>query len=116
MHRHDYVVCECPNQTMVDGGRDYIRYGGKDMNLVHPSPVYLRDGFDVCRLAPIWGTYGKNRNSPFKWVSVSEMTTNHIHAIFKDQIKISDLMKYLLETELEYRKHNIYGTEPEELS
>ncbi len=33
-YRHDYKVCKCPNKTMVDGGNDYLRYGGKDMDKV----------------------------------------------------------------------------------
>lgn len=33
-HRHDYVTCGCPNQTMVDGGNDYCRYGGVDISKV----------------------------------------------------------------------------------
>lgn len=28
-HRHDSKLCGCPNQTMIDGGRDYIRCGWK---------------------------------------------------------------------------------------
>lgn len=30
IHVHDYRVCGCPNQTMVDGGKDYIRRGYMD--------------------------------------------------------------------------------------
>jgi hypothetical protein len=26
-HVHDYKLCGCPNNTMVDGGREYLRYG-----------------------------------------------------------------------------------------
>ena len=26
---HDYKTCGCPNETMIDGGRDYLRYGWK---------------------------------------------------------------------------------------
>ena len=33
-YRWDYKTCKCPNQTMVDGGNDYLRYGGKDMSKV----------------------------------------------------------------------------------
>ena len=33
-YTHDYVVCGCNNNTMVDGGYDYCRYGGKDMNKI----------------------------------------------------------------------------------
>lgn len=28
-HVHDYKVCGCKNETMVDGGREYLRYGWK---------------------------------------------------------------------------------------
>ena len=29
-HRHDYKTCGCENETMVDGGTAYQRYGGKE--------------------------------------------------------------------------------------
>lgn len=29
--RHDYQVCGCPQGTMIDGGDDYTRAGGKDL-------------------------------------------------------------------------------------
>jgi hypothetical protein len=31
-HRHDYVVCGCAQHTMADGGSDYGKYGGKNLN------------------------------------------------------------------------------------
>lgn len=34
-YRHDYKTCKCPNETMVDGGEAYLRYGGKDLKKVH---------------------------------------------------------------------------------
>ena len=50
-HRHDYKTCGCPNNTMVDGGIVYQRYGGKDMKLVDPRPVYVdNDTF-------LWGVF-----------------------------------------------------------
>jgi hypothetical protein len=30
-HRHDFVSCECPNSTYVDGGLDYLKCGGKSL-------------------------------------------------------------------------------------
>ena len=33
-HRHDFVMCQCPNQTFVDGGLSYNRVGGKDLSLI----------------------------------------------------------------------------------
>ncbi len=34
VNRHDYRKCGCPNETVVDGGREYLRYGGKDMTKI----------------------------------------------------------------------------------
>jgi len=31
---HDYKTCPCSNATMVDGGPDYIRYGGVSIDKV----------------------------------------------------------------------------------
>jgi hypothetical protein len=31
---HDFKICSCSNQTMVDGGHDYRRWGGANMSLV----------------------------------------------------------------------------------
>ena len=30
-HRHDYVTCKCGN-ICVDGGRDYLRRGAREMD------------------------------------------------------------------------------------
>ena len=34
-YRHDYKTCGCKNETMVDGGRDYLRYGWKTLKPRH---------------------------------------------------------------------------------
>jgi hypothetical protein len=31
---HDFRMCNCPNETFVDGGTDYQRYGGHRMELI----------------------------------------------------------------------------------
>ena len=33
-HRHDFKSCDCPQHTFVDGGHDYLRCGGKDLNQI----------------------------------------------------------------------------------
>lgn len=33
-YRHDFQQCSCENQTFVDGGNDYIRVGGADIELI----------------------------------------------------------------------------------
>lgn len=32
--RHDFQRCSCENETFVDGGNDYCRYGGVDITKV----------------------------------------------------------------------------------
>lgn len=32
LNRHNFHGCGCDNDTFVDGGSDYIRYGAKDLN------------------------------------------------------------------------------------
>ena len=84
IHRHDYVTCGCDNQTMLDGGTAYQRYGGVDLDLVDRSgTVYLTDGFDKCRTVPIWGSYGIDGTEPLKFLSVSEMENSHLEAVIK---------------------------------
>lgn len=103
MNRHDYVLCECPNETMVDGGTDYIRCGGKDMTMVEPRPVYVEDGFDLCREVPLWGTRGKEGDQPLRYISLSDMSDEHLEAIY-DLYEMSTWRKKLFEEEIEYRK------------
>ena len=33
-HRHDYVMCHCPNETACDGGLEYQRTLAVDLNLI----------------------------------------------------------------------------------
>lgn len=33
-HRHNFVSCGCYNQTFTDGGNEYLRFGGKDLDLI----------------------------------------------------------------------------------
>jgi len=32
MYTHDFVICDCPAQTFVDGGDSYIRVGGLQLD------------------------------------------------------------------------------------
>jgi hypothetical protein len=57
-HRHDYRTCDCPNQTMVDGGLAYQRWGGVNPGLVEnlaeyedvpEEPVHEEFGYDPFR-------------------------------------------------------------------
>lgn len=40
---HDFVQCSCENQTFLDGGDEYGRYGGMDMakiQIIDSTTVY----------------------------------------------------------------------------
>ena len=105
-YRHDYVMCTCDNKTMLDGGNDYQRFGGKDIRLVDLSgTIYLTDSFEKCRLAPIWGDYGKDGNQPVKYISVSEMETDRLESIIQEiGHRLEKWRHDLMIQELEQRK------------
>jgi hypothetical protein len=104
-HRHDYVMCGCDNKTMLDGGTEYQRYGGKVLKHVDLSgTIYLTDGFEKCRIAPIWGSYGKDGTDPIKYMSVSEMDTEHLGTVIKEMgDRIEKWRLDLMKQELEQR-------------
>ena len=33
-HRHDFRMCDCENRTFIDGGKDYRRMGGINLDLI----------------------------------------------------------------------------------
>jgi len=37
--RHDFKRCHCKNGTFVDGGSDYLRYGGMNMAKILPLRI-----------------------------------------------------------------------------
>ena len=44
-HVHDYRTCGCENETMIDGGRDYLRYGWISGG-VQPKKIYWSEKLD----------------------------------------------------------------------
>jgi hypothetical protein len=41
-YRHNFKVCSCPEEVMIDGGDDYLRYGGvnkANFQLIVLSPL-----------------------------------------------------------------------------
>lgn len=40
-HRHDFKMCSCLNSSSVDGGLDYVRYMGKDLDLIENLCEYV---------------------------------------------------------------------------
>lgn len=82
-HVHDYKTCGCENETTVDGGLSYLRYGGVDISKVQSLPVYVDDDYELVRESFHWGTYGKDGNLELSFVKLSDMSNNHINKIIQ---------------------------------
>ena len=107
-HRHDYKTCGCENETMVDGGTDYQRYGGKDLSLVDTSStIHLSDDHMMNRSAAHWGNRGKDGRSPLSYKSIADMSNDHILNILIDMGgKIAPWMEDIMDKEILYRNSN----------
>ena len=107
-NRHDYKTCGCENETMVDGGTDYQRYGGKDLSLVDSSStIYLSDDHMMNRSAAHWGNRGKDGKSSLSYKSIADMSNDHIINILLDMGgRIAPCIEEIMKKEVEYRFTN----------
>lgn len=109
-NRHDYKTCGCENETMVDGGNDYQRYGGKDLSLVDSSStIYLSEDHMMNRSAAHWGNRGKDGKSSLSYKSIADMSNDHIINILLDMgRRIAPWMERIMDDEMLHRiKNNI---------
>lgn len=107
-HRHDYKTCDCPNHTMIDGGLDYVRYGGVNMDLVKIETEFLSGDFMERRKTITWGSYGREGNQPLRYIPVCEMTNDHLEAVL-DNCRPMHYIQECMKQELQYRNdNNIY--------
>ena len=107
-NRHNYKTCGCTNETMVDGGTDYQRYGGLNLDLVDiSSTIYLSEDHMMNRSAAHWGNRGKDGKSPLSYKSIADMSNKHIINIILDmEGKIIPWMEEIMKKEIEYRITN----------
>jgi len=107
-NRHDYKTCGCTNETMIDGGTDYQRYGGLNLDLVDTSStIYLSDDHEMNRSAAHWGNRGKDGKSPLSYKSIADMSNTHIDNIIKDMGgRIAPWMEEIMISEQLYRFTN----------
>ena len=107
-NRHDYKTCGCTNETMVDGGTDYQRYGGLNLDLVdRSSTIYLSDDHMMNRSAAHWGGRGKDGRDPLSYKSIADMSNDHIINILLDMGgKIAPWMERIMNDEMLYRINN----------
>jgi hypothetical protein len=87
---------------MVDGGNEYQRYGGADLDLVDiSSTIYLSEDHEMNRSAAHWGNRGKDGLQPLSYKSVADMSNKHISNILKDMTgKIAPWMEDIMFIEM----------------
>lgn len=105
---HDFQMCKCANKTFVDGGWDYCRYGGENLDLIQIQCVYADDDFELVRQYFQRGSRGINGKEKLRWVPLKEMDVDYILAIksyfIEKRIEMPKWMEDLYNKELEYRK------------
>ena len=105
---HDYKTCGCPQETMVDGGLEYERYGGHDMDKVQTMFEYVDDEVFL------WGVLDRETGELIQH-ELSDLTGSHIQNIVlhlrtrfapnKDDITFSDSYSYSYK-EFSHKKDN----------
>lgn len=110
-YTHDYKTCNCANQTMIDGGLDYQRYGGVDLHKIDFSPTvyFSADPKDhgLMRVSFHWGTYGKDGDQERRWITPAQMSNKHIENIL-DNLgdRLLPWIKNILTNEQKHRSEN----------
>jgi hypothetical protein len=106
-HRHDYKTCSCPNETMIDGGNAYVRYGGKDLSKVETFTVFDTDDFKFVRRYAARGGRGVNGDEPLTWTKLCNMNDDWLEAVLDYYPEGTDNPHLrLIRKEIEYRKQN----------
>lgn len=94
IHRNDYAFHKwiengVDHYVSVDGGLEYCkRCISKDAIYVEWS-LDESDSFETVCDKLLWRVYGKDGKSEFKWVPLSECTTDHLELILKTHRYIS---------------------------
>ena len=102
--RHDYKTCSCPNEAMVDGGLDYLRYGAANINKIKIIAFYDDDPFEVVRKYAFRGGRGIDGKQPLEYIALCDMNNNWLEAIL--DYGGAKWHLDLIRKEIEFRKQN----------
>lgn len=94
-HTHDYKTCTCENETMVDGGLDYVRFGGKDLNLVQSFVLDDSEPFETLRRYIERGSRGKDGKQPLKYVKLIDIDDEYLDSLIKYEERLRPDNPYL---------------------
>ena len=95
-HRHDMKHCSCGG-AMVDGGTDYARYGGFNIEKIS---IYADDDFELVRKYATRGSRGPNGD--LSWIAICDMDDDYLEAAL--DYGGPDWHLELIKKEIEYRK------------
>ena len=95
---HDFLVCGCDNEVMVDGGLDYLRYswGNVGNDGAESLHLYERSDFEIIKSKLLWGTYGKEGDKAFKWVKLIDCETEHLKNIIINVTRLSSIHRAVI--------------------
>jgi hypothetical protein len=108
-HVHDFVAHKDANgyTYYVDGGKEYLKRGyTPGAPTAQELSVYSNDPHEIVRESLQWGTRGVDGKQPLSWVSLKDMTVEHIKACLDTQTQMSEQYRGCMENELKFRKHN----------
>ncbi len=105
-HRHDFVYCQC-GKVSVDGGHDYRQISFDVRSNVIDNSIDDDGKHETRRKYLHWGkNYDVNMNALKKteWVTIENMTTDHIKAILDGgYTKYNPFYEELFKEELNFR-------------
>ena len=91
-HRHDWVQCYCTT-IFIDGGSDYIRFGG-DTNQIELLTISENDEKnDKYYSKFIWGVRENPKENKVTYKLIKDLELSHLNAILETQLQISDIYK-----------------------
>lgn len=82
-YTHDYKTCSCSQETFIDGGISYGRYGGKDLSKIQTNYLYDDAPHEQVRELISRGGRGVNGDEPLKYVLLKDVDNDWLEAIVK---------------------------------
>lgn len=105
-HRHDFIKCSC-GKVAVDGGKDYKRTMFTKLSDFTDTSIEDNGTHELRRKILSWGkNYDENMNRlpETEWVTIENMTSDHIQAILDGLwVENNPFYKELFEEELKFR-------------
>ena len=94
-YRHDFKTCSCENKTFVDGGNEYQRSGGKDLNLIQSYCIDDSENFETLRFYIERGTRGIVGDEPLHYVKLKDIDDDWLQNIIKYEEELRPDNPYL---------------------